>query len=83
MSYNGYSNYQTCNVCLWISNDEELYEFAKDCKNYADFKARLRELDPDSAIAYETPDGIAWSDSGIDLAEMQEFWTEIFGQVEA
>ena len=83
MSYNGCKNYETWNVKLWIANDEGLNEFASVCQNYNDFKARLRELDPDSSIAYETPDQVAWNDSNIDLSEMQEFWSENFSQVEA
>ena len=80
-TYNGYANYQTWNVCLWISNDEGLNEFASVCVNYGDFKARLREMDMDSSIAYETPDGVAWNDSGVNLTELQEYWEENFSQV--
>lgn len=83
MSYNGCKNYETWNVKLWISNDEGLNEFASVCQNYNDFKARLREIDEHSSIAYETPDNVAWNDTGIDLSEMQEFWNENFSQVEA
>lgn len=82
-TYNGWANRQTWNVILWISNDEGLNEFASDCKDYNDFKARLREIDPDSSIAYETPDGVAWSDSGVNLAELEEFWSENFSKVAA
>jgi hypothetical protein len=82
-TYNGYANYQTWNVCLWISNDEGLNEFATVCQNYKDFMARLREMDIDSPIAYETPDGVSWNDSAVNLAEMQEYWKENFVQVEA
>lgn len=81
--YNGYANYATWNVCLWISNDEGLNEFAAGCKDYAEFKSSLREVDPDSSIAYETPDSVAWNDTGIDLSEMQDFWNENFSKVEA
>ena len=83
MSYNGYKNYETWNVCLWISNDEGLNDFAASCKDYDCFKSGLRELDEHSSIAYETPDNVAWNDSNIDLSEMQEFWNENFSQVEA
>lgn len=83
MSFNGYSNRETWNVCLWISNDEGLNEFAASCEDYDAFKSGLRELDPDSSIAYETPDQVAWNDSGINLAEMQDFWNENFSNVDA
>jgi hypothetical protein len=82
-TYNGYVNYQTWNVCLWISNDEGLNEFAAVCQDYKDFMARLREMDIDSPIAYETPDGVSWNDSAVNLAEMVEYWKENFVQVEA
>jgi hypothetical protein len=78
MSYNGYANYQTWNVCLWISNDEGLNEFASVCQNYNDFKTRLRELDPCAKISYETPDLVSWSDSAIEMQEMRNFWEENF-----
>lgn len=80
-TYNGYANYQTWNVCLWISNDEVLNEFAAGCIDYAHFKDSLRRVDPDTAIAYETPDNVAWNDSGVNLAEMQEYWEENFSKV--
>lgn len=83
MSYNGCKNYETWNVKLWIANDEGLYNFAASCKDYDAFKHSLREMATNSPISYETPDSVAWGDSGIDLAEMQEFWTENFSNVEA
>ena len=79
-TYNGYANYETWNVILWISNDEGLNEFAAVCQNYNDFKARLREMDINSAIAYETPDGVAWNDSAVNLHEVAEFWSENFSK---
>ena len=33
-SYNGYANYETWNVSLWMLNDEFLYNTAKACVEY-------------------------------------------------
>lgn len=82
MSYNGYANYQTWNVCLWISNDEGLNKFASTCEDYTDFRTKLHE-GADAAIAFETPDCVAWNDSGIDMQEMRTFWEENFSRVGA
>jgi hypothetical protein len=76
--YNGYANYQTWNVCLWIGNDEGLYNFARGCSDYAEFVEAMRE---DGCL--ETPDSVAWNDSGIDLDEMKEYWDESFSKVDA
>lgn len=77
MAYNGWANYQTWNVALWIGNDEGLYNLARECRNYEEFKEQLREASPGSAIAFETPDGVAWNDSGIDVDEIngiEDMW---------
>ena len=65
--YNGYENYETWNVCLWISNDEGLYNVSMSCANYYEFMEVMRELD-----SVETPDGVAWNDSGIDMQDVDE-----------
>lgn len=67
MSYNGYANYETWNVVLWISNDEGLYHLAQDCDNYSDFVNRIRDCG-----MMETPDNVAWNDSGINHAEVND-----------
>ena len=68
MSYNGYENYETWNVALWIQNDEGLYNFAKECGSYQVFSDSMRE------VGYtETPDRVAYNDSGLDLLVLDEF----------
>tara|TARA_Y100001938_G_scaffold42362_1_gene58347 strand:- start:74 stop:292 length:219 start_codon:yes stop_codon:yes gene_type:complete len=67
MSYNGYENYETWNVALWIQNDEGLYNFAKECGSYQVFSDSMRE------VGYtETPDRVAYNDSGLDLLVLDE-----------
>lgn len=82
-SYNGYQNYQTWNVCLWISNDQMLYDLAARCESYERFKTYLREVFENHPVRYETPDGVSWNDSGINMAEMVEYWEENFSKVPA
>jgi len=72
MSYNGWKNHATWNVALWIGNDEGLYNLAKECENYFDFRNLLRELE-----SVETPDKVAWNDSGLDIERLDELIVEL------
>lgn len=64
-TYNGYANWETWNVVLWIENDEGLYHMARRCHgNYSQFVEAMGELEGD--IKLQTPDGVAWNDSGLD-----------------
>jgi|JI61114C2RNA_FD_contig_31_4384430_length_596_multi_2_in_0_out_0_2 hypothetical protein len=65
--YNGWRNYETWNVALWMQNDEGLYQLFKEAGSYAAGVETLRE----SGMT-ETPDGISWTDSGLDLGELEE-----------
>jgi len=67
MSYNGYKNYETWNVVLWISNDEGLYNIAKDCVDYEDFRNTMLEFD-----SLNTPDNVACFDSKLDISAIDE-----------
>ena len=79
--YNGWKNYETWNVALWINNDEGLYNWAKDYTSFKDFTQALRDLGEESdtppAIPYETPDGVAWNDSGLDLPRLDAMLAEL------
>ena len=75
--YNGWKNRQTWNVALWLGNDEGLYNFAREHRTYAEVAADLR----DCGIT-ETPDGIAYNDSGLDTTELDELIKEFRGEDE-
>ena len=65
MSYKGYTNYGTWNVCIWISNDEGLNNLSILCRNYDEFVVAMRKLG-----SLETPDHVAWDDSNLDIDEI-------------
>ena len=43
-TYNGWSNYETWNVALWIQNDEGLYNIAREAGDYQSFVQSISEF---------------------------------------
>jgi hypothetical protein len=77
--YNGWANRETWNVALWIGNDEGLYNSAREFKGadspYKAFVASLEGIG--GAIEYQTPDGVSWNDSGLDVEELDSMIREL------
>ena len=65
-TYNGWANYQTWNVALWIQNEFEFYSVALACGDYAEFLSAMTV--DECGIA--TPDGVNWNDLAINHAEI-------------
>ena len=70
--YNGWSDWTTWNVALWINNDQGFYNIAKDCENYADFLYEMQAM----IGSFATPDGADWGEANIE--EMNEVIEEIY-----
>lgn len=75
--YNGWANYETWNVALWIGNDEGLYSMAKHSRRYGykNFVAHLAELGGE--ISLKTPDGVAWNDPSLDVDALDEMMSDL------
>ena len=71
-TYNGWSNYATWNVALWIGNDEGLYDAAREFTNYQDLVELLYECG-----STETPDGVKWNDPELNHIELNEMLEEL------
>jgi hypothetical protein len=61
-SYNGWSDWTTWNVALWIRNDETFYNIAIDCKDYMDFLYEMQCM----IGSFATPDGADWGEANIE-----------------
>ncbi len=63
-TYNGWTNYETWNVALWIGNDEGLYNIARRCVDYKQFVAEISEF------MTQTPDGVRFDDPSVNVIEL-------------
>ena len=76
-TYNGWANYETWNVTLWIGNDWGLYQLAcevvRDGGAYGNFVKILQ----DNCGATHTPDDVAWDDVNIDGIEVNDMMAEL------
>ena len=61
--YNGWTNYETWNVALWMDNDETSYQYALIAKDYDHY----REMK-----VYRTGDGISLWDPKLNIKELDE-----------
>jgi len=81
-TFNGWANYETWNVALYINNEFDLYTLAcnyvKQAKKFGQ-KVSYDALIP--ALEYNfgqmTPDGVRWMDGLIDTDEMDEMLEEL------
>ena len=77
-TYNGWKNYQTWNVALWIGNDEGLYRSAVDYmqnvnKGRAAYRLFIEHM---GLTTSHTPDSVHWTSSKLDYARLNEMMRE-------
>jgi len=70
--YNGWANWETWNVALWISNDEATYKVAQRYDSYDRLIPRLEMM-----WGQMTPDGARWMDGTIDTAALDEMLADL------
>ena len=70
ISYNGWQNYETWNVALWLQNDQNLYNLAREVDNYLD----TVEVLADGGTTH-TPDGVAFADPKVNHFQLN---SEVF-----
>ena len=71
---NGWKNYETWNVALYIQNEEPLYHMARGFSEHG-YKSLSHLLV--EAYGEKTPDGVRWQDSTLDVEELNEMLAEL------
>ena len=77
--YNGWTNYETWNVALWIGNTEHLYNAAchymkRQWRDEDYYKNFINGYMEESSA---TDDGVKWLDHKLDYDELDEFMKEL------
>jgi len=77
--YEGWANYQTWNVALWISNERTLYDNARKFSQKHGFLAIYENFVKQMPSEYGdiTADRVSWTDPTLDLPRLDEFIQEL------
>jgi len=77
--YNGWKNWETWNVALWLQNDEGLYRLARSTE-IGNYRELARILHSELGMS-ETPDGVQWNYCGLDFDSLDEMLSELRGGI--
>jgi len=77
--HNGWKNYETWNVALWITSDENLYNIAKNCLNYSQFVGIIANTTDEKLMRYKygTPDGVPYNTFKVISEDLDELIKEL------
>ena len=76
--YNGWANYETWNIVLWLSNDEGLYNIAKQYSKLSGSNPYEQLCENLEEFGYTcTADGVFLNDENLNLDEINDAIREL------
>lgn len=72
-TYNGWANYETWNIALWIQNDVELYNLALTLSDYQELVDVLYQ----EYGVRETKDGVKFNSPKINRIELDDMMSDL------
>ena len=73
-TYNGWTNYATWNVALWLQNDPGFYDMARMYRHHG-YKSLSHMLE--ESYGSVTPDGVYWKHADLDIDELNEMLEDL------
>jgi hypothetical protein len=70
--FNGWANWATWNVALWLQNNERMYNVARQHNSYDALIPYIENL-----FGQMTPDGARWMDATIDTVALDEMLIDL------
>ena len=82
-TYNGWANYETWNVALWMQNNQFLYNTAVACVEYKNddetaYEKFIRNMH--NVEKFTTNDGVRWDDEKINHDEINEMMIDYYNE---
>jgi len=82
-TYNGWANYETWNVALWMQNNQFLYNTAVACVEYVSddetpYQKFIRNMHNVDKLT--TNDGVRWDDQKINHDEINEMMIDYYNE---
>ena len=72
-TYNGWANYETWNIALWIQNDEGLYNLALTLSDYQELVDVLYQ----EYGVTETKDGVKFNSPKLNRIELDDMMSDL------
>jgi hypothetical protein len=77
-TYNGWANYETWNVALWIGGDETFYDMAKIVTRMGHHYLGFASIMLNDFGLETTPDGVFWDDPTLDIPALDAIFVDMF-----